>query len=140
MAGSSLTVSNVVLNIQNLSLQLDGKTLLDDVSFAVDAGKILAVIGPNGAGKTSLLNAVADTQASGVSALSGLVEFARRSLADYSPLQRARNMAVLPQHSRLSFPFAVEEVIALGRVPHSSGATVDQQLIQSVATDLEIDN
>ncbi len=36
----------------------DGTPLLDDVSFAVEAGSLVAVIGPTGAGKTSLAKAL----------------------------------------------------------------------------------
>ena len=36
----------------------DGTTLLDDVSFAVEPGWLVAVVGPTGAGKTSLANAL----------------------------------------------------------------------------------
>ena len=36
----------------------DGTVLLDDVSFAVEQGWVVAVMGPTGAGKTSLLHAL----------------------------------------------------------------------------------
>ena len=36
----------------------DGTTLLDDVSFTVEAGWLVAVVGPTGAGKTSLAKAL----------------------------------------------------------------------------------
>lgn len=34
----------------------DNKTVLDDVSFAVEPGKMVALVGPSGAGKTTVLN------------------------------------------------------------------------------------
>jgi len=48
----------VQLSVQNISLSFGGNLALNDVSFDVYAGEILAIIGPNGAGKTSLLNCI----------------------------------------------------------------------------------
>ncbi len=50
---------------------------------------------------------------------------------------RAQTMAVLPQLSLLNFPYSVEEVILLGRTPHSTGHREDQLILHEVmqATD-----
>ncbi len=45
-----------LLEVEALTLKFGGVTALDDVSFSVEAGELLAVIGPNGAGKTSIFN------------------------------------------------------------------------------------
>ncbi|MGR9108984.1 MAG: ATP-binding cassette domain-containing protein [Gammaproteobacteria bacterium] len=43
------------LRVENLSLMRNGRFLLDDLSFTLEAGAISVVLGPNGAGKTLLL-------------------------------------------------------------------------------------
>jgi zinc transport system ATP-binding protein len=46
------------LEVEGLSVHLDGKEILRDLSFTVEEGSALAVIGPNGAGKTVLFRAL----------------------------------------------------------------------------------
>jgi branched-chain amino acid transport system ATP-binding protein len=47
------------LSIENVTRRFGGLTAVDGVSFAVEAGEILAVIGPNGAGKSTLFKILA---------------------------------------------------------------------------------
>jgi branched-chain amino acid transport system ATP-binding protein len=47
-----------VLAVSGLSKAFGGVRAVSDVSFAVDAGELLAMIGPNGAGKTTCFNMV----------------------------------------------------------------------------------
>src|SRR5580658_2654884 len=47
-----------VLNVEDLSVTLDGLAVLQNVSFTLKQAEALAVIGPNGAGKTVLFRAL----------------------------------------------------------------------------------
>ena len=47
-----------LLNVEGLSKSFGGVVAASNVTFAVEAGKLLAVIGPNGAGKTTLFNLI----------------------------------------------------------------------------------
>ncbi len=45
----------VAVNVENLTVRLEGKTVLEGVNLKVYEGEIVAVVGPNGGGKTTFL-------------------------------------------------------------------------------------
>ncbi len=50
--------SDLILEVKNISVEVDHETILKNVSFEVRRGEALAIIGPNGAGKTMLFRAL----------------------------------------------------------------------------------
>jgi ABC-type branched-subunit amino acid transport system ATPase component len=50
---------NEILQIENVSSGYNGKTILQNMSFSVSKGEVLAVIGQNGCGKSTLLKTIA---------------------------------------------------------------------------------
>ncbi|OQR90526.1 ATP-binding Cassette (ABC) Superfamily [Thraustotheca clavata] len=57
-AGARL--GNKVMKISNICKTIDGKVLLDNVSFEVEPRSIVGIVGPNGAGKSTLFNIITD--------------------------------------------------------------------------------
>ena len=49
---------NVVLRMENVTMQFGGVVAVNDLSLEVPEGKIVALIGPNGAGKTTAFNCI----------------------------------------------------------------------------------
>lgn len=113
------------LSATNLSLTLSDTPLLNAINIDVLPGKITTVLGPNGAGKTSLLRVLVGELAPGT----GSVSLNARALSEWSPIQRAGMLAVLPQHSLLNFPFTAAEVVMLGRTPHDTGIAHDREIV-----------
>lgn len=110
-----------------------GEELLEDIEFELTTGCVLGIIGPNGAGKTTLLHLLAG----GVSLSRGSVTLGGEPLSAWPRLDKARAVSVLPQNSTLNFPYRVEEVVLLGRTPHSSGVRTDRLVAEDAmqATD-----
>jgi branched-chain amino acid transport system ATP-binding protein len=72
-----------VLEVRNLSKAYGGVQAVDDVSFSVAAGELLALIGPNGAGKTTCFNMLNGQ----IAPDAGTVAFEGRSLRGLRPRQ-----------------------------------------------------
>lgn len=91
-----------------------GRAILGGVDLSVASGERLGIIGPNGSGKSTLLRCLYawHVPASGVVLLDGTDVFAM------APHRRAREVAVLAQHSEAGLGLTVGEVVALGRLPH----------------------
>lgn len=91
-----------------------GPLLLDDVSFTLEAGRVLCLLGPNGTGKTTLLRCLF-----GLERLSaGAVRIDGRDLSGLGPAEAARLMAYVPQDTASVFAFLAFDVALMGRTPH----------------------
>ena len=49
---------NIVLRMENVTMQFGGVVAVNNLSLEVPEGKIVALIGPNGAGKTTAFNCI----------------------------------------------------------------------------------
>jgi iron complex transport system ATP-binding protein len=96
------------------SIGYRGRDVLRDVSLHIQAGERIALVGPNGAGKSTLLRALVGT----IAPRAGSVRLAGDEVARLDRAAIARRVAVVPQLVALPFATRVEEVVALGRLPH----------------------
>jgi len=102
------------LEIEGLSVRIDGTTILDNVSLTVGAGELLSVIGPNGAGKSTLIRCLDGL----VAPDRGIIRVAGRPLASYTRRELARIVSYVPQTGAPAFQFSVGTFVEMGRYPH----------------------
>jgi iron complex transport system ATP-binding protein len=107
-------VSASIVELAGVTVAYRGHRVLDDVSVEIAAGERVALIGPNGAGKSTLL-AVATGL---LRPAEGQVRLTGASIEGLDRLDVARRLAVVPGAANLPFATRVEEVVALGRLPH----------------------
>ena len=103
-----------MLRVENLSVAYGDLTILNGVSFDLQAGEWLMVVGPNGAGKSTLIQAV-----TGAVPAKGTVFFEGRDTRTMKAHELARNVGVLAQNHFVGYAFSVEEVVRLGRYAYA---------------------
>ncbi|WP_412507711.1 heme ABC transporter ATP-binding protein [Roseovarius sp. SYSU LYC5161] len=108
----------MTLRARQVSVRFGRSPVLHGVDFSARSGGMTAIVGPNGSGKTTLLRALTgEIPARGAVALDGLTVGTANAVA------LAARRGVLPQASRLAFPFTVIEVVRIG---HGAGAHADR--------------
>jgi heme transport system ATP-binding protein len=119
-----------MLSVVDVSYETRGASLLSDIAFEAEAGRLVAIIGPNGAGKSTLLKVMAGELAP----TKGRVELAGANIAGLKPSELAAKRAVVPQATHLGFPFTAAEVVALGHsVPGFAGDVSNRAAIVAAA-------
>jgi len=85
---SSIAKGDLILEIADLAVEVQGRLILDGVSLAVRAGEVHAIMGPNGAGKSTLSQLLAGR--SGYEVKRGTVRFLGEDLLALPAEERAR--------------------------------------------------
>lgn len=125
----------VVIEARDIVLRLGGRVLLSQVSLHARPGEVHVLLGANGAGKSTLLR----TLSGELQPDAGEVRLAGAPLQQWTPRERARLRALLPQESTVCFAFTALEVTLLGRFPHHDGfpAVRDERIALQALTRLD---
>ena len=116
LAGDTVSFAPTVLPAPKGRIEAEGVTIFNErrdgaivnnVSFAVQPGEVVAIIGPSGAGKSTLVRSLAGA----LPVDRGSVRFDGASSGDWEPERLAQHIGYLPQDSVL-FPGTVAENIA----------------------------
>lgn len=112
------------MNIQtdNIQVSFGSKTILQDISLAIQDKEFVGIIGPNGSGKSTFLKCLYRVlQPNG-----GKIFFDGTEMSSLSHRDTALKMAVVAQHSTVNFDFSVLEMVLMGRAPYKGLLDRDQ--------------
>ena len=125
------------MQIENLTKQYDGKTVVDSVTFKIPQGKVISMIGPNGAGKSTVLNIISRL----IARDSGLVEFEGQDISRWKSKELAKRLAILTQSNNIQMKLTVRELVSFGRFPYSGNHPTkeDQEMIDKAIWYMELE-
>jgi iron complex transport system ATP-binding protein len=128
-----------LLQVSRVSFAYDGRLALADVSFGVQAGEFIGLIGPNSSGKSTLLRLLSGWRRPHF----GEIILDGRPIQQWPLLDRARVIAVVASEEHFTFPFSVEQIVLMGRIPYQGrwriAAPRDREIARQAmeATDVE---
>ena len=128
-------MAETLLSVEQLRVDYEDLTAVDDVSFSVEAGMVYGLIGPNGAGKTSIIRVIAAL----LEPTYGSVRVAGVDVID-SPQEALRNIGFMPDFPPLYDDLTVREFLQLfasayGLDPARRSARIDELLVKVQLTE-----
>lgn len=97
---------NKALQIKNLFASIEGKPILNGVSFVVEPGSVHAIMGPNGSGKSTLANVLMGNSAytTGTSITKSYIRIGKKNIIEMPAEDRARQGLFLAFQSPIAIP------------------------------------
>ena len=124
------------LTAHGLALTVDGRQLLQDVSFTAKPGTLTAVIGPSGAGKSTLVKLIGGAMPRSA----GVVAFDGHDVhAEYASM-RSR-IGMVPQDDVVHRQLTVEQALSFAaelRLPPDTSTDDRRQVVERVLDELEL--
>ncbi|MBE7561528.1 ABC transporter ATP-binding protein [Acidithiobacillus sp. HP-6] len=104
------------LSASQLAYAYGRRTVLENISLEIRPGESVALLGANGSGKSTLIRLLLGI----IQPLSGEIRIDDIPLSALTSRERARRLAYVPQDHGAVFPFLVQDVVLMGRMPHQS--------------------
>ncbi len=123
-------MTDPVIAVRSAAFGYAGRKVVDDISFSVRPGEVVAVLGPNGAGKSTVMKGLLGLN----DHLGGSFELFGRPAAEFTDRTR---LGYVPQRHTLSnsVKATVREVVEVGRLPHRKWwqreSALDRELVDT---------
>lgn len=102
---------NYTIEVKNLTVSYERKTVISNINFTIESGKIYGLLGPNGAGKSTLFKSILGL----IKPDTGMVLINGRKVNEVK-----KYIAYIPQKEEIDwrFPATVFDIVLAGRLPH----------------------
>lgn len=128
-----------MLEVRNLSFSYGKHQVLNDISFTLDQGEMIAVLGANGAGKSTMFRCLLGLFRN----YSGKVLLDGKSVLEMNRRELAKNAAYIPQAEAPVFNYTVMDTVLMGTTgtlsPVSSPGEEQIEITQCALRALGID-
>lgn len=104
-----------LLAVHGVSFSYGSRSVLDSVSFHAKEGEFLALLGINGSGKSTLLDIISGFR----KPEAGSVAISGRTQGGWKRREMAQQVSHLPQSIHADLPFTAEQLVGMGRYPHT---------------------
>lgn len=104
------------LTVRHVAARYGQRLVLDGVCLHVRKGEFVGLLGANGSGKSTLLRTLAGLRKPD----KGAVMLNGRPLVRYKSKELAKIIGYVPQDTSFDFDFTVQEIVRMGRHPHTS--------------------
>lgn len=118
------------LEVNNISIEISSKKIVDDISLNLKKGEFIGLVGPNGSGKSTILKSIYRL----IKPKTGTILINNKDIFKLSIKSTSKELAVVSQFNEHNFDFKVEDMVMMGRSPHKSTFELDN------ARDYEIVN
>lgn len=103
-----------MLRVENITYEINKRTLVKNLSFSMQCGEVIAVLGANGAGKSTLIKMLSREKDTS----EGNIILNGKSISQYGSAELALKRAVMSQHNVVNIDFEVRDIVMMGRYPH----------------------
>lgn len=126
------------LTVDNVSVLIANKKIIEDVSLQVSQKKFVGLIGPNGCGKSTLLKSVSKI----LEPNTGTITLDNEDVQKLSNKQLAKKLGVVGQFHQVNFDFPVRQMLLLGRSPHKGlmerDNAMDYEIVEKVLNQMDL--
>jgi iron complex transport system ATP-binding protein len=109
-----MAIDAPLVRVRSATFGYGQREVLKGLDLDVYPGEVLSILGPNGCGKTTLLRCIGGASI----VASGSITLGDVDIGSMPPPARARKIGFLFQDHAAAFPYAVRDVVTMGRAPH----------------------